>query len=144
MDKEVISRMKRFLPRDFVQNDRNRKKVSYNKRIELNPDFKLLWDKISQKTRYSVEFKTDELVKLAADKINKMAEVKKVQIEITRRDLEIKESGIEGGKITSNRTYIVSNEQPLPDMLAFLQRETELTRGTMVEILKQSERLKDF
>jgi len=144
IDEAVISRIKKFLPRDFVKDARKRQPVSYNKRIELNPDFKILWDKISQKTRYSVEFKTEELVKLAADKINKMAEVKKVQIEITRRDLEIKESGIEGGKITSNRTYIVSNEQPLPDMLAFLQRETELTRGTLAEIIKQAGRMKDF
>lgn len=144
IDDAVISRMKRFLPRDFVKDARKRQKITYNKRVELNPDFKILWDKIGQKTRYSVEFKTDDLIKLAADKIKKMAEIKQVQIEITRRDLEIKESGIEGGKITSNRTYMVSNEQPLPDILAFLQRETELTRGTLVEILKQSERLKDF
>jgi len=32
----------------------------------------------------------------------------------------------------------------LPDILAFLQRETELTRATLVEILKASGRLKDF
>lgn len=144
MDESVINRMKKFLPRDFVKDARQRRKCSYNKRVELNPDFKALWDKISQKTCYSVEFKTDDLVKLSTDKIKNMAEVKKVQIEITRRDLEIKESGVEGGRITSNRTFIVSNEQPLPDILAFLQRETELTRGTLVEILKQSERLKDF
>jgi type III restriction enzyme len=144
IDEAVINRMKKFLPRDFVKDARKRQPVSYNKRIELNPDFKILWDKISQKTRYSVEFKTEELIKLAADKINKMAEVKKVQIEITKRDLEIKESGIEGGRITSNRTYIVSNEQSLPDILAFLQRETELTRGTLAEILSKAGRLKDF
>ena len=144
IDEAVISRMKKLLPRDFVKDARKRQKVSYNKRIELNPDFKIIWDKISQKTRYSVEFKTEELVKLASDKIKKMAEVKKVQIEITRRDLEIKESGIEGGRITSNRTYIVSNEQPLPDILTFLQRETELTRGTLAEILRQAGRLKEF
>ncbi|MBF0555036.1 MAG: type III restriction endonuclease, partial [Nitrospirae bacterium] len=58
--------------------------------------------------------------------------------------LEIKELGIEGGRITSNRTHIVTNEQPLPDILEFLQRETELTRGTLVEIIRQSGRLKDF
>jgi type III restriction enzyme len=73
-----------------------------------------------------------------------MAEIKAVQIEITKRDLEIKESGLEGGRITSNRTHIVTNEQPLPDILAFLQRETELTRVTLVEIIKASKRLKDF
>jgi type III restriction enzyme len=144
IDEAVVNRMKRFLPRDFVKDARKRQKVSYNKRVELNPDFKLLWDKISQKTQYSVEFKTEKLIELASTKIRVMADVKRVQIEITKRDLEIKESGIEGGRITSNRTYIVSNEQPLPDILTFLQRETELTRGTLVEILKQSNRIKDF
>lgn len=144
MDEAIISRMKRFLPREFVKDARKRQKVTYNKRVELNPDFKAIWDKISQKTRYSVVFQTEELVKLASEKISKMAEVRKVQIEITRRDLEITEAGVEGGRVTSNRTYIVSNEQPLPDVLSFLQRETELTRGTLVEILKRSNRLKDF
>jgi len=144
IDDAVINRMKKFLPRDFVKDARKRQSVSYNKRIELNPDFKALWDKISQKTRYSVEFQTDKLIELASDKIKNMAGIKTVQIEITRRDLEIKESGIEGGKITGNKTYIVKNEHFLPDILAFLQRETELTRSTLVKILKESGRLKDF
>ncbi len=103
-----------------------------------------LWNKIKQKTRYFVEFKTEVLIRLATQKIYLMAEIKEVRLEITKRDLEIKESGLEGGRITSNRTYIVNNDQPLPDILSFLQRETELTRGTLVEILKKSRRLQDF
>lgn len=144
IEESVLNRMKKFLPRDFVKDGRKRQAVAYNKRVELNEDFKTLWEKISQKTRYSVEFETKKLVELAADKISKMPEIKRVQIEITKRDLEIKESGLEGGRITGNRTHIVNNEQPLPDILAFLQRETELTRGTLVDILKTSGRLKDF
>jgi type III restriction enzyme len=144
LEEAVINRMQKFLPRDFVIDARKRQRVSYNKRIELNPDFKALWDKISQKTRYSVEFETQKLIELASEKISKMAEIKAVHIEITKRDLEIKESGLEGGKITSNRTHIFSNEQLLPDILNFLQRETELTRGTLVQILKISDRLKEF
>lgn len=144
LEDAVINRMRKFLPRDFVKDARRRQNVSYNKRIELNADFKILWDKISRKTRYSVEFETERLIDIASDKINKMAEIRAVQIEITKRDLEIKVSGLEGGIITSNRTHIVSNEQPLPDILAFLQRETELTRGTLVQILKKSGRLKEF
>lgn len=128
--------MKKFLPRDFVKDARKRQPVSYNKRVELNEDFKILWDKISRKTRYSVGFETQKLIDIASEKIRKMSEIKAIQIEITKRDLEIKESGLEGGLITSNRTHIVSNEQPLPDILAFLQGETELTRGTLVQILK--------
>lgn len=144
MDETIINRMENFLPRDFVKDGSKQKPVNYNKRVELNPDFKALWDKISQKTRYSVEFQTGILIERAADKIKKMAETKAVQIEITKRDLEVKEAGVAGGKITSSRTYIVKNEQPLPDILAFLQRETELTRGTLAQILKASERLQAF
>jgi type III restriction enzyme len=144
IEEPIINRMRKFLPRDFVQNARERRTIRYNKRIELNPDFKELWNKISQKTRYSVEFDTKQLIERASAKIKNMAEIKAVQIEITKRDLEITESGLDGGRITSNRTHIVSNKQPLPDILAFLQRETELTRATLVEILKASGRLKDF
>ena len=144
LEESIVNRMRKFLPRDFVKDARKRQSVTYNKRIELNADFKTLWDKISQKTRYSVEFETGKLVDIASDKIKTMPEIKRVQIEITKRDLEIKESGLEGGKITSSRTHRVNNEQPLPDILAFLQRETELTRGTLVEILKSSGRLNEF
>lgn len=144
IEEAVINRMKRFLPRDFVKDGRTRRKVAYNKRVELNPDFKKLWDKISQKTRYSVEFKTAELIERAVEKLKDMPEIKQVQIEITKRDLDIKESGVEGGKITSNRVSFITNKQSLPDILAYLQGETELTRTTLVEILKQSNRLKDF
>jgi type III restriction enzyme len=144
LEAPVIERMKKFMPRDFVKDARKRQIIAYNKRIELNPDFKILWDKISRKTRYSVEFKTQTLIALASAKIKAMQEIKAIQIEITKRNLEIKESGIEGGRITSNRTHRVSHEHPLPDILSFLQRETELTRRTLYEILKISGRLQEF
>ena len=144
LDEAITGRLHKYLPRDFVKNARKREVLKYNKRVELNPEFKTLWDKISQKTRYSVEFKTEELVTLAVKKILAMAKIEPVKIEITKRGLDIEESGLIGGKITTNRTFLVSNQLPLPDILAFLQRETELTRGTLVQILKASGRLKDF
>lgn len=140
----VLGRLSRFVPRAFVKDGRGREALRYNKRVELNPEFQALWAKISRKTRYSVEFRTEELVAKAATKIREMPEIKAVRIEVTKRTVELGESGIEGGRITGNRTYVVSNEQPLPDILAFLQRETELTRGTLVRILKECGRLKDF
>jgi len=144
IEEAIINRMRKYLGRDFVQNARKRQKITYNKRVELNEDFKELWNKISQKTKYSVEFETSTLIALAASKIKSMPEIRAVQIEITKRDLEITEAGVDGGRITSNRTHIVSNRQPLPDILTFLQRETELTRATLVEILKASGRLQEF
>ncbi len=135
--------MKKFLPRDFVKDARKRQPVSYNKRIELNKDFKSCGIKSARKQGipWNLKRKAD---RPRFGKNQENGGNKAIQIEITKRDLEIKESGFEGGQITSNRTHIVSNEQPLPDILAFLQRETELTRGTLVQIIKKSGRLKEF
>lgn len=144
LEEPVLARLKKFLPREFAKDARTKRSVAYNKRVELNPDFQALWQKISQRTRYSVEFETETLVAKAAEKIRQMADIKAVQIEITKRDLEIREAGVGGGRITSSRSYIVGNHQPLPDILAFLQRETELTRGALARILKESGRLQDF
>ena len=135
---------KSTLPTDYVENARNRQKISYNKRVELNPDFKILWDKISKRTRYSVEFKTNVLVKHAINQIKKMPEIVPVKIRGFKRFLSIKESGVEGGKITKDLSYEVKNIQLLPNLLAFLQRETKLTRKTLVNIIKKSGRIKDF
>ena len=144
MDEAIIGRLHKFIPRNFVKDGRTRQPISYNKRIALNEDFQELWARINQKTRYSVEFDTEKLITLAVDKIRKMTAIEAVRIEITKRELDIKESGIDGGKVLSNRSYTISNEQPLPDILSFLQRETELTRGTLVQILKDSGRVKEF
>jgi type III restriction enzyme len=44
----------------------------------------------------------------------------------------------------SKVTYLTGKGAPLPDLLAYLQNETELTRHTLVEILLKSGRLNDF
>lgn len=140
----ITDEMKRYIFKNRVVNARDRRKFKYNKRVELNEDFKALWAKISKKTKYSVEFGTAELIKLAVDKLEKMQEIVPVRILIDKTEVDVTEAGIESGKVLDSRTEVAKVRRGLPDVLAFLQRETELTRGTLVEILKQSGRLKDF
>jgi len=144
LETPVLERLKQIVPREFVRDARKRQKITYNKRIELNEDFKLLWDKIKQKTKYSVLFETKDLVQRAVNKIQQMESVRKSKIEITKRMIDVTESGVVAEKITSNRMYTISSTQLLPDIISFLQQETELTRGTIVQILNESGRLQDF
>lgn len=145
LEEAVIGRLNKYLPRDFVKNARKRQNISYNKRVELNNDFKVLWSKISQKTRYGVEFETDVLVSKAVAKIKDMQTIEAVRIEHTKRLVDItQESGVEGGAVLSSKFDKLKSTQPLPDILSFLQRETELTRGTLVRILKESGRVGEF
>lgn len=140
----ITDEMKRHIFKNRIVNARERHTLKYNKRVELNADFQALWQKINKKTRYSVEFKTDELIARAVEKIKKMGKVYPVRILIDKTEVGISEAGVEAGKIRESRMEYVTARHYLPDILAFLQRETELTRGTLVEILKQSGRLKEF
>jgi len=40
--------------------------------------------------------------------------------------------------------HVSADSYPVPDVLAYLQNETELTRSTLVRVLKESGRLVDF
>ncbi len=140
----IIDEMKRYVFKNRVVNVRDRRSLTYNKRIELNEDFKMLWEKINTKTRYVVEFKTAELIERAVIKIREMETVQPVRILIEKTDVDITEAGVESGRVSDSRMETVRPHKILPDILAFLQRETELTRNTLVEVLKRSGRLKEF
>ena len=140
----ITDTMKKYIFKNRIVNARERRQITYNKRVELNEDFKLLWEKINKKTRYSVEFDTEELVKRAVDKIKRMEEIKRVQILTESTEVDFSEAGIDSLKVKDQRLRYATGPTSLPDILAFLQRETELTRHTLVEILKKSGRLKEF
>ncbi|MFZ2634663.1 MAG: DEAD/DEAH box helicase family protein [Desulfosalsimonadaceae bacterium] len=140
----IIDEMKRYIFKNRVVNSRDREKFKYNKRVELNENFRALWDRINQKTRYCVEFETPALISRAVEKIKEMEEIQPVRILIDKTEIDITNAGIEDGRVLESKTKTARAHRFLPDILAFLQRETELTRGTLVEILKQSGRLKEF
>ena len=140
----ITDEMKRYIFKNRVVDARKRRTLKYNKRVELNEDFKILWEKINRKTRYSVEFKSEELISRAVDKIRKMDPIQPARILIDKTEVDISEAGVEGGKVLETRTKEVTGFSRLPDILAYLQRETELTRGTLVKILLQSNRLREF
>ena len=140
----IIERMKSYDLGDRIVDGREKTTLTYNKRIELNEDFKKLWEKISQKTRYRVEFKTEELIGIALDKIETMEKIRAVEIQQKKTELDITVAGVKEEKTVDTDVYKSRQVKYLPDILTFLQRETELTRGTLVEILKRSGRLAEF
>ncbi len=140
----ITDEMKRYIFKNRVVNVRDRQTLKYNKRIELNEDFQILWDKINKKTRYSVEFETNNLIEKAAIKISKMEKIQPVRLLIDKTQVSINEAGVEAKQGLDSKFTIASFSNYLPDILAFLQRETELTRTTLVAILKQSNRLNEF
>lgn len=126
-----------------IKNRAERKSVRLRKGYQLDPNFIELWERIKQKTRYQVNFKTDALIEEAATVIREMEAVTAPRILARRAQLHIGEGGIEGeyrGErvFTSDFTNI-----EVPDLLGYIQTRTHLTRRTILSIMQRSGRLAD-
>ncbi len=127
-----------------VKNRGDRQKVNLRKGFEADPKFLEIWEKIKYHTRYSVEYKTDELITLSAKAVKNMPEIKKPTIKSTKKRVLMNQEGIEGELVSDSikDDYGISFE--IPDMLAYIQSKTELTRHTILQILKSSGRLNEL
>ncbi|MDD4874469.1 MAG: restriction endonuclease subunit R, partial [Dehalococcoidales bacterium] len=114
------------------------------KNIQLSPEFKALWDKIKPKTTYRVEFETDKLVDRAVDALKRMEKIELPRISITAGKVDVTKAGVVATAVGVAEERVSYNNIQLPDLLAYLQNETELTRSTLVRILKSSGRLAEF
>ncbi len=61
---------------DRLKNKNQRKAVTYRKGFTADPEFLAIWDKISKKTTYRVNYDTDELINLATEKIAALDAIK--------------------------------------------------------------------
>ena len=138
----ILDVMKRRMLSNHVRDRRNRVAVRYNKEVYLSDEFKLLWDKIKHRTRYRVKFSTADLIDRAVERLKKL-EIAPPKIMIETAGLNISESGVDP-KVSRAKNYFASPVRVMPDLLAYLQKETELTRHTLFAMLKQSGNLDKF
>ena len=125
--------------------DGNKKKVAeLNKVRYFSPEFKELWDKIKYKTTYSINFDSKELLNKCIEDIKYNLDVRKVKLIYSKANVGITKSGAVAEESDRYSIYIDEPKFKLPDIITFLQNQTNLTRKTLVEILIKSDRLDDF
>ncbi len=125
-----------------IKNKRDRVKVKYRKGFQADPAFLEIWDRIKQKTVYRVRYDTEELIKKAARAVGDMPEIQRPRIQSVKVGLMVKEPGVEY-EIKATRVLEPDTEFAIPDILGYIQSRTELTRSTILMILKESGRLAD-
>ena len=143
---QVIDIVQSYLFSEHVVNRNNRKTLKINKMVYLDDEFRKLWGKIKPKTTYSVEYDTDVLIEKASRAIREMDRIEKVKIVYKKAEVNIQEKGIGTKELRIQETTASYSEDKvnLPDLLAYLQKETELTRNTIVRILINSGRIEEF
>ena len=141
---EIIDGVSNKVFKNRVVNACERHALKLRKEVYLSDDFKALWNKIKHRTRYRVAFDTDELIYKAVERIKNLAPIQPPEIATTVVEVDISEAGVSADRQIATRRRDVSPVTILPDILNFLQKETELTRYALVKILKQSGRLPAF
>lgn len=125
-----------------IKNKQKRAAVKYRKGFELDEKFKDIWNRIKYQTNYKVEYKTHDLIIKAAEAVRQIPLIKKAIIKTTKTALEFDDSGIVA-EIRASYTTLLDSIFQIPDMLFYIQERTELTRSTILEILKESGRIND-
>jgi type III restriction enzyme len=140
----VIDLLAAYQIEQLIRKDQDEGPNRMKKEVQLSPEFKALWDRIKPRTNYRVEFETETLVRRAVEAINRMEKIEASKIRVSIGQLDVKRGGIAATAVSVAEELVATGSYPVPDVLAYLQNETELTRSTLVRILNESSRLADF
>jgi type III restriction enzyme len=140
----IADEINRKIFKHRIVNARDRRELKFRKEVHLSEDFQKLWEKIKHRTRYRVTFNTSDLIDRALARIKPIEPIKAPRVATTVVEVDISDAGVSADRQIATRVRVVEPVKVLPDILAFLQKETELTRHTLAEILKRSGRLGEF
>jgi type III restriction enzyme len=141
---EVVDLLAAYQIERHIRKDTDEKANRLKKEVTLSPDFEELWNRIKPRTTYRVEFETDTLVTHAVTGLKKMDKIEPTKIKVTTGRVDVRKGGVEAVAVSAADEKVSPSREGMPDILAYLQNETELTRSTLVRILKESGRLADF
>ena len=126
-----------------IKDKNNKVAVKLKKGYELDKNFIDLWNKIKHKTTYRVDYETDILVTEAVKAISAMEKVHRPVVKSVKTGIDMVEEGISGRQLSSDLHYVDASLVEIPDIYAYIEDKTQLTRSTIYRILTQSGRLED-
>ncbi|TXL61103.1 type III restriction endonuclease subunit R [Cerasibacillus terrae] len=144
VQQEIERVIKKSIKKLPVFNEKDKVSIGLNKEVLLSEDFNQLWDKIKYKTTYSVQLDSERLMNESVSAIRKLAPFRARKVKRENALLKVEHSGVTGEGQTLRVYEALEEDRRLPDILRYLQEQTNLKRRTIVDILIKSERLDDF
>jgi type III restriction enzyme len=140
----VIDLLSSYRIEKHVRRERDEGTNHLKKEVVLGPEFRALWERIKGKTTYRVEFDTETLVARASQAVASMPRFEAPVVRVTAGKFDFKRGGIVASAFMASQESVDFAGRAVPDILAYLQEQTELTRSTLVRILRESGRLAEF
>lgn len=142
--REILNVVRKACGSLNVKSADDRQEIKLNKNVFLSLDFKELWDRIKYKTTYSVAFDSRKLIEDCQIEMVKKLDVSAAKLIYTKATATVSVGGIETNETERVAVSTTNYKEALPDIITFLQNETNLTRKTIVEILVGSKTLDLF
>lgn len=127
-----------------IKDKNKREKMNYRKGFQADPKFLQIWEKIKFHTQYKVAYQTNDLVTLAAKAMKEMPETKKPSVRSTKNEVVMGTDGVTGKLLSDTIAPDYGMRFEIPDMLAYIQGKTELTRSTILDIVKKSNKISEL
>ena len=144
---QIVNVIKKIAGNLNIKNADDKIVVKVRKQVLLSEEFKDLWNRIKFQTTYRVDFNEDDLVKECAKNIQYEVSVNKIKYLYSKAKNKITKVGVEVDEETLIKDKYIDSEiidYKLPDIVTYIQNETNLTRRNIVDILIKSEKLNDF
>lgn len=139
--RDMLHRLARKVP---VRDARAKGQVKLNLAVLEGHDFKALWDRISRKTTYRLDFDDAALVARCAQALRDMPRPGDARVTFELAEILVGREGVTPEKVsTSMPQRLAASRLDVPDLLGELQNRTELPRKVLADILVQSGRLED-
>ncbi len=130
----------------IIKNAEDKKRITINKEVFVEEDnFRNLWDKIKYKTTYQVNFDGEKLKEKCIENIDNGIFIPSEKFLFDKKRIAITKGGIEESlSFNVEERLDVKNRFKLPDIVSYLQNETNLTRKSIVDILTKTKTLNSF
>jgi type III restriction enzyme len=141
---QLISVLKQTAGKLEIKKHEDKKVVRVKEAVLDDPEFKKLWDRIKYKTTYSVNFDTEKLITACIRQISERLVVNRGILIYNKVDITMTKGGLNTVNEREGVGRIASEVTVLPDIVSYLQNETNLTRKSIVRILTNCTNLDMF
>ena len=141
---QIIENLKQTAGKLEIKKQEDKKVIKVKEHILDNAEFKALLDKIKYKTTYSVNFDAQKLIDACIKNINSRLIVSSGKLTYSKVDVKVTKGGLLTSDATTEFDKITEHVDVLPDIVSYLQNETQLTRKSIVKILTSCTNLNFF
>ena len=142
--RQIIETLKQTAGKLEIKRNDDKKVIKVKEHILDNDEFRALWDKIKYKTTYLVNFDAQSLIDACIKNINERLVVSSGKLIYNKVEVKLTKGGLIASEPETEYGIINQQVDVLPDIVSYLQNETQLTRRSIVKILSSCTNLSYF